>query len=119
MTKLFNNEELTGEEMIFIGRNLNESSQSALVFNHSSKDTLEACSLTQEDFDSLNAIMKSQVEAKKGDFKGSSEIVEKLEEIALSNPKFLRIILMNHIRLMLQSQHPLLNLLLGGLGGRH
>lgn len=116
MDKLFNNKELTSEEMIFIGRNLQDSSEGALKFDHSKEDTLESCGLVKEDFDALNNIMKLQVEEKKGDFKGSSQFIEEMEKIALSNPKFLRIILMNHIRLMFQAQHPLLSILLGGMG---
>lgn len=113
MAKLFNNEELTSEEMVYIGKNLQDNGFAGIPFNHEKENTLEACGVAEEDFNALNKIMKEQMEDKKDGFKGASEAIEKIEQVALSNPKFLRIILMNHIRLMFQSQHPLLSILMG------
>ena len=118
MAKLFNSEELTTEEMIYIGNNLQGGQPTVIPFNHSEEDILKACGLTKEDFDALNKVMEAQMgkcDEEKGH--GFSKSLEKFEGVATSNPKFLRIILMNHIKLMMQSRHPLLSILLGGLGG--
>ena len=56
MAKLFNGEELSTEEMIYIGRNLQDSGSTGIPFDHGKEDTLEACGLTKEDFDALNEV---------------------------------------------------------------
>ncbi len=119
VAKLFNNEELSNDELVFISRNLHDSTHNALTFDHSKSDIMQACGLTQADFDALNKMMEAQMEkCNDGEGSGFSKHLENFESVALSNPKFLRIILMNHIKLMMQSRHPILSLLLGGLGGR-
>ena len=124
MAKLFSGEELTSQEMIYVGRNLQESGGGAvptLVFDHTKDNTLEACGVSKEDFESLNQFLEENVEKKKKELKGVSEYIEKLEDVAVSNPKYLRLMMMNYVRMMLHSQHPLLSILLGGggFGGRH
>lgn len=116
MEKLFNSKELTTEEILFIGKNLHESSHNALQFDHAKQDTLEACGVSKQDFEALNKILEETIESRKKEFKGMSEYIEKFEDVVLVSPKHLRMFLLNYVRLMFESQHPLGRLL--GLMGR-
>lgn len=118
MAKLFDNKELTSEEMIYIGKNLPETdTMSKIPFDHTKQD-IDSCGITKDDFEHVNNYLKLHVEDKKKDFKAFSEYIEKFEEIVLSDPKNMRVILINYVKMMLTSQNPLLGMLMALRGGR-
>ncbi len=95
LSKLFNSEELTSDELIYIGKNLNDSVP-ALKFNHEDEDSLAACSIQKKSVSKMNdefsEIMKNI------DDKKMSIIVEEVEKMVLKNEEFLRLVIIQCVK---------------------
>ena len=112
MEKLFAEQPLTNEEILYIGANLDEaaptqesasktrrSKKSKLPFNHSADDFATACGLKDTDFDNVNKIIKSEIMDKKDELSAKSKQVEVYEKIALSKNTNLRLILYQFMKM--------------------
>lgn len=112
MEKLFAEQPLTNEEILYIGSNLDEtvassesptktrrSKKAKLPFKHEAADFADACGLRDIDFDSVNKIIKSEVMDKKEELSTKSKQVEVYERIALSKPVNMRLILYQFMKM--------------------
>lgn len=94
MIKLFNDKELSGEEITFIGRNLPACGEVTIPFDHGNESCLAACGLVETDVDDAN---KQFTELLK-EINETSQIIEKIESIALSNQKMMRMIIFQAVQ---------------------
>jgi len=130
MEKLFSEQSLTNEEILYIGANLDESAatqestsktrrskKSKLPFNHAASDFSEACGLRDSDFDNINKIIKTEIMDKKEQLATKSKQVEVYEKIALSKSANLRLILYQFMKMKdaLQNRQGV-GIQFGGLG---
>lgn len=112
MEKLFAEQPLTNEEILYIGANVDESAatqestsktrrskKSKLPFNHAASDFSEACGLKDSDFDNINKIIKTEIMDKKEELATKSKQVEVYEKIALSKSANLRLILYQFMKM--------------------
>ncbi len=94
MTKLFNDQPLTNEEILFISNHLKDEEIEELHFNHSSQDVYDACSLKKEDVDDIDQTINRRM---KEDGR-VSHAVELLEADIMSSRKKLRCLIVTHIQ---------------------
>lgn len=115
LDKLFNNRELTSEELVFIGSNLQDNAASLPPkFDHDNKMSHEACGITEKDADKLNKLLVKAV--REGKLERVSEIVEKTEQFALKSPINLRLICMQCVKHAIEKRSDPLQVLQGLLG---
>lgn len=111
--KLFSGDDiqLTSTEIAFIARKLSEDKGSSEIipFNHEVSSIFEACGISPEDYDSLNKNIKDWKIEGEGD--KISQLTEMMENLAVSNPKYMRIIMLNCVKLIIEKNNPLLDLL--------
>jgi hypothetical protein len=113
LEKLFNDQELSKEEIIFISKNLNDNKELPLPFDHSLPHTLEACGLTRDDVGRINKAFQSMFGGTAP--KSLSEIVEKTEALVHTDNKFLRMVILQCAKYAQDVIHSPLESLLGKL----
>lgn len=122
LEKLFNNEELTREEILFVSRELpgEASTIAAGAYDHSLKDPIQACQLSQADVklisDGLNATME-KLQSEKGPGLKVSEAVEELEvSVTPMIEKALRLLLIDLVSRAVERS--MIDRIVKGLGGQ-
>lgn len=124
MEKLFNGEELSSEEILFIGRNTPDkedkgavqSTPTIIPFHHDEADTLRACGITQDQMEEFcNTINKCVRSLDKGN---TSSVVECLESNTEYNPIYRRCMTVHFVKMIEFSnfKRDILGGLLGGSG---
>jgi hypothetical protein len=101
--KLFNDETLLHEELVYVSSNLKDGEVSDIIpFDHEQKSTFEACGVTPKDADEINKSFSKLL----GENKDTtiSGIVEKVEIMSSGNPKFRRLLLIQAVQHSLEKQ---------------
>src|SRR6478736_5924113 len=120
--KLYNNRELTGEEVTFIARNLNDTDKGgpgltgSLPYHHGESKMLDACSVCADDINHVNDKFRIlQENMNGGKDQPMTKLVEGKESVALENDQNMRVIMMQFVRLSVEQGNPILKIL-GMLG---
>ena len=94
LEKLFNDKQLSSEEILFISRNLEDSSEISIPYNHSKKSTLEACGLSEKDIDRANLKFKDTIDGEET----ISQTIERIEKVAYTDKKLMRMLVLQATR---------------------
>lgn len=113
--KLFNDETLLHEELVYISYNLREAEKEpvSLPYNHEEKNIFSACGVTEEHAKQMNEKFGDLI---KQENEGSiSSLVEKVELISRLNPAYMRLLLIQAVQFSLEknlrNQGPIKDLL--------
>lgn len=102
--KLFNDEPLLHEELIFISYNLGDENKEKIIpYNHEEKDIFNACGVTKADADRMNKKF-SEMMAAAGETSSISNIVERAEILMNSDASFKRLVLIQAVKFTLEKQ---------------
>lgn len=121
ITKLFNGEELTGEEAAYVARALKDTSVKAPIpFDHEERNDIgKACGLSSEKLKALSVafvdIQKNRGEEEK---LSPSILVEELEKLIVVNDEHLRAVCLSFIVSQIQQQANPLARILGKILGK-
>lgn len=95
LEKLFDNKELSSEELIFISKNLQDAEE-IVPYDHSLDTPMENCGLAMEDINRANiAFTKLVHETTDRQF---SRLVESMEKLVLADEKLLRLMLVQQVK---------------------
>lgn len=112
MIKLFDNQELTSEEIIFIGNNLVDKEVEFISYDHTKENSFEACGLTKELVEQANKDF-ANVSRK---CERTSELIEELEKITSADPMKVRMMIMQSVKASLEHSMEKKLTGIGGLG---
>lgn len=113
--KLFNDEVLLHEELVYISYNLRESEKEpvSLPYNHEEKNIFSACGVTEDHAKQMNEKFGALI--KEGNESSVSSLVEKVELISRLNPAYMRLVLIQAVQFSLEknlrNQGPIKDLL--------
>lgn len=106
MEKLFAEKPLTNEEILLIGASLDDTTSpdetkkaSLPTFNHSEKNLPKACGLTQEDFETVNKLIRSEIMGRKDELDCNSKAIEVYERIGLAKPANFRLLMYQFVKM--------------------
>lgn len=91
MEKLLNDEELSTSEIVYIGKNLDNTAWKDMPYDHAAADSLTACGLKEDDVNELNDLFADIM--KKNKPICVSKIVEKVEKTVCSDERFMRMMI--------------------------
>jgi len=106
LTKLFNGEELSSQELVYIGKNLNNDLP-PVKFDHEKTDSLEACGIDKDSIKQMNTVFNDIMKTKRDDGMSGdrmSVLVEEVEKIVLKNEQFLRLVIIQCIQASMNHQ---------------
>ena len=113
--KLFNDETLLHEELVYISYNLKEGDKEpvSLPYNHEEKNIFSACGVTEDHAKQMNEKFGALI--KEGNESSISSLVEKVELISRLNPAYMRLVLIQAVQFSLEknlrNQGPIKDLL--------
>lgn len=113
--KLFNDEALLHEDLIYISYNLKEGEKepASLPYNHKEKNIFSACGVTEDHAKQMNEKFGALI--KEGNEDSISSLVEKVELISRLNPAYMRLVLIQAVQFSLEknlrNQGPIKDLL--------
>lgn len=105
MEKLFAEKPLSNEEILYVGANLGTNKggdftiSTLPAYNHSSSSLVDACGLTDDDFESVNSLIKSEIMARKDELDTCSKEVEVYEKIGMTKPAHFRMLMYQFVKM--------------------
>ena len=108
MEKLFDNKVLTNDEILYIGGHLGDDINNGgtnIPYDHNNKGSLStACGLTNEDFESVNQLIRTEVMDRKSELNCDSKVVEVYENIAKTKPQHFRLLMYQFVKMKKELQ---------------
>ena len=105
MEKLFDNKQLSNEEILYLGANLVDEGEAVdrkglPNYDHSIKDSVsKACGLIESDFDAVNELIKSEIMGRNDELNTLSKQIEVYEKIGLSKPQNFRLLMYQFVKM--------------------
>lgn len=97
--KLFDNKELTSEEIVYIARSLPLDVKDEVPYKHDSKDSLTACGITEDLVKDVNSKFSNALKiVVEEDGAELSRVVETIEVLAKNDPLMTRMLIIQAVK---------------------